>query len=87
MRKYLFIAANEWNGWAGSELLWSAAAEKLARRGNEVRVSVKDWGELVPQVENLRSAGCREFLAAKGYRMEEKYTHVKATWRSVALPG
>src|SRR6267143_2966592 len=24
---------------------------------------------------------CREFLAAKGYRMEEKYTHVKATWR------
>jgi FkbM family methyltransferase len=30
---------------------------------------------------------CREFLAARGYRMEEKYTHVKATWRSAALLG
>ena len=59
MRKYLFIAANEWNGWAGSELLWAAAAEKLARRGNDVRVSVKDWGQPIPEIERLRSAGCK----------------------------
>jgi len=61
MRKYLFIAANELNRWAGSELLWTQAAEKLARRGNEVRVSIKDWGKTVPQIERLRSAGCRIF--------------------------
>ena len=61
MSKYLFIAANEGHRWGGSEPLWSSAAEKLARRGNEVRVSVKDWGEPVPQIEQLRSAGCQIF--------------------------
>jgi len=61
MRKYLFIMANEGHRWGGSEPLWSSAAEKLARRGNEVRVSVKDWGQPVPQVEGLRSAGCQIF--------------------------
>lgn len=59
MRKYLFIAANEGITWGGSELLWSSAAERLARCGNEVRVSVKDWGKPVSQVEHLRSAGCQ----------------------------
>ena len=61
MAKYLFIMANEGHRWGGSEPLWSSAAEKLARRGNEVRVSVKDWGKPVPQIENLRSAGCQIF--------------------------
>jgi glycosyltransferase involved in cell wall biosynthesis len=59
--KILFIAANEGVAWGGSELLWSQAAEKLARRGMEVRVSVKDWGKPVKEVEGLRSAGCRIF--------------------------
>jgi hypothetical protein len=59
MPKFLFIAANEWSNWGGSELLWSQAAEKLARRGNEVRVSVRDFGGPVKEVERLRSAGCR----------------------------
>jgi glycosyltransferase involved in cell wall biosynthesis len=59
--KFLFIAANELAPWGGSELLWTQAAEKLARRGNEVRVSVKDWGKTVPQFEHLRLAGCRIF--------------------------
>jgi glycosyltransferase involved in cell wall biosynthesis len=59
MRKCLFIAANEWPNWGGSELLWSGAAEKLARRGVEVRVSVPYFGKAVPQVEQLRLAGCR----------------------------
>jgi glycosyltransferase involved in cell wall biosynthesis len=59
MHRFLFIAANPWDSWGASELLWSAAAEKLARRGNEVRVSVKDWGQPVPQIARLQSVGCR----------------------------
>src|SRR5256885_733695 len=43
MKKYLFIMANEGHKWGGSEPLWAGAAEKVARRGNEVRGSVKDW--------------------------------------------
>lgn len=56
-----FIAANEYVPWGGSEYLWAGAAEKLAQRGVEVRVSVKDWGFPVKQVEHLRAAGCRIF--------------------------
>jgi glycosyltransferase involved in cell wall biosynthesis len=62
MRKYLFIGAIEEDKWGGSELLWSGAAESLVRSGNEVRVSTKDWGEPIPQIERLRSAGCKVFL-------------------------
>lgn len=47
--------------WGGSEFLWAGAAEKLARRGAQVSVSVKDWGIPVKQVEQLRAAGCRIF--------------------------
>lgn len=61
MKKYLFIMAQEGHPWGGSEPLWSSAAEHLVRQGNEVRVSVKDWGQPVPQIEHLRSAGCRIF--------------------------
>jgi len=61
MRKYLFIMAQEGRPWGGSEPLWSSAAEKLVRQGNEVRVSVRDWGKPVPQIENLRLAGCQIF--------------------------
>jgi glycosyltransferase involved in cell wall biosynthesis len=60
-KKYLFIMANEGHMWGGSEPLWSLAAEHLVRRGNEVRVSVKDWGKPVPQIEHLRSVGCQIF--------------------------
>jgi glycosyltransferase involved in cell wall biosynthesis len=59
MRKYLFIAANEGAQWGGSELLWSLVAEKLARRGDQVRVSVRDFGKPIPIVERVRSAGCQ----------------------------
>jgi len=61
MKKYLFIMAQEGYRWGGSEPLWSSAAERLARQGNEVRVSVKDWGSPVPQIEHLRSVGCQIF--------------------------
>ena len=61
MKKYLFIMAQEGLPWGGSEPLWSSAAEHLVRRGNEVRVSAKDWGKPIPQIERLRSAGCQIF--------------------------
>ena len=69
MRKYLFIMAQEGFPWGGSEPLWSSAAEHLARGGNNVRVSVKDWGEPVPQIEHLRSAGCEIFYRHDQYRL------------------
>jgi glycosyltransferase involved in cell wall biosynthesis len=53
--------ANEGNRWGGSEPLWSSAATNLARKGNEVRVSAKEWGDRVPEVEALRGAGCQIF--------------------------
>ena len=67
MRKYLFIMAQEGYPWGGSEALWSSAAEHLVRQGTEVRVSVKDWGERVAQIEHLRSAGCQIFY--RDYRL------------------
>ena len=69
MGKYLFIMAQEGHPWGGSEPLWSSAAEHLARRGNEVRVSAKDWGTPVPQVERLRLAGCQIFYRYDQYRL------------------
>jgi glycosyltransferase involved in cell wall biosynthesis len=61
MRKCLFIAANEWSNWGGSELLWSSAAEKMVRRGGDISVSVPNFVRATPQVEQLRLAGCRMF--------------------------
>ena len=61
MKKYLFIMAQEGYRWGGSEPLWSSAAERLASQGNEVRVSVKNWGARVPQIEHLRAVGCQIF--------------------------
>lgn len=57
--KFLFIAALEEEKWGGSEPLWSSAAERLVRSGNEVRVSTKDWGEPIAPIERLGTAGCR----------------------------
>lgn len=65
MRKIVFIAANEWHRWGGSEFLWGAAAESLARRGVQVTASVKRWDKPVEQVERLRSIGCRIVLRPK----------------------
>lgn len=61
MQKVAFIATNDWVPWGGSEYCWAAAAERLARRGIEVRVSVKRWDEPVREIEHLQSAGCRIF--------------------------
>lgn len=69
MRKIVFIAVNEWHPWGGSEFLWGAAAESLARRGVQVTVSVKRWDKPVKQVEHLRSVGCRIVLRPKASLM------------------
>ena len=67
LKKYLFVMAQEGLPWGGSEPLWSSAAQHLARQGNEVRVSVRDWGKPVPQIEQLRSARCQIFY--RDYRL------------------
>lgn len=61
--------AQEGYPWGGSEPLWASAAEHLARRGSEVRVSAKDWGEPVPEIERLRAAGCEIFYRRDRYRL------------------
>lgn len=45
--------------WGGSEHLWSATAERFARRGVQVLVSVKYWDRPIKQLERLNSAGCK----------------------------
>lgn len=76
MKKYLFIMVQEGQPWGGSEPLWSSAAEKLALRGNEVRVSAKDWGKPVPQIEHLRAAGCRIIYRYDQYRQPSRITRL-----------
>jgi glycosyltransferase involved in cell wall biosynthesis len=61
--------AQEGYRWGGSEPLWSSAAEHLARLGHEVRVSAKDWGGPVPQIERLRSVGCKVIHRSNRYRI------------------
>ena len=78
--------------------MWSSAAAKLAQRGCEVRVSVKDWGEPIPQIEKLRAAGCQIFY--RRYRLppfltrqirrlfpapDYKLTHVREVGRGMDL--
>ena len=65
MRKIAIIASNELAPWGGGEYCWSAAAERFARRGVQVNVSVMTWDRPVKQVEHLRSVGCRIFHRPK----------------------
>ena len=62
MRRIAFIAASELTPWGGSEVCWSAAAERFAQRGVQVHVSAMEWDKPVKQIEHLRSVGCRIFL-------------------------
>lgn len=92
MRKILFIATNEWVKWGGSEILWSSSAKRLASRGANVDVSVKDWGEPVKEIETLRSAGCRIFKRPEptlierfGRRVFPRRTYARKHVRSLGI--
>lgn len=96
MSRYLFIAANEWPNWAGSELLWSQAAEKLARAGNGVRVSVPLFARPLREVERLKPVSCQIFyrrppiffqrLARKLFLLpDDTHSHVRSASKGVDL--
>lgn len=89
-QRFAFIAANEYVTWGGSENLWAAAAERLARGGASVTVSVKNWDQRVREVEQLRAAGCRIFLRPKRTllrRIRRNITGRADAWREVRSLG
>lgn len=61
MSTILFIATNEW-AWGGSEILWSEAAERLARAGADVRVSFQGVGKPKEPMKRIRAAGGKVHL-------------------------
>jgi glycosyltransferase involved in cell wall biosynthesis len=65
MKKIAIVAGNEVVPWGGAEYCWAAVAERFAKRGVHVSVSVMNWDRPVKQVEHLRSVGCRIFLRPK----------------------
>jgi glycosyltransferase involved in cell wall biosynthesis len=96
MTKILFIAANDWPDWGGSEILWSQAAEKLAARGIEVRASTRDWTEPIRELCALEAAGGqihRRKMPSFLYRVARKFlplpecarTHVRSLGKGVDL--
>lgn len=95
MRKFLFIAANEWE-WGGSEVLWSRSAEMLACRGVKVSVSAPYFGKTIEELERVRLAGGENFyrrspsfvtrLARKMLPLPEyRYKHLRSIGRSADL--
>jgi glycosyltransferase involved in cell wall biosynthesis len=56
-RRFAFISSNF--TWGGSEILWSAAAEALARSGHEVSVYKNRLPRGEGNVPALKGAGCR----------------------------
>src|ERR1700720_58382 len=95
MRKFLFIAANEWE-WGGSEALWSRSAEMLARRGSSVRASVRQFDKPTEELERLSSAGGQIFyrrpssfvtrLARKTLPLPEySYNHLRSVGKGMDL--
>jgi hypothetical protein len=58
LKRIAFASVNDSVAWGGSEACWAAAAERFAREGTQVFVSVRQWPSPVKQVEQLRAAGC-----------------------------
>lgn len=55
-----FASTQESAPWGGSEELWSQAATLLARRGVQIEVCFKEWGELSsPKLRELQQVGAR----------------------------
>lgn len=60
MKKVAFIATNEFDAFAGSELLWMEAARRLAENGQEVFVNVPRWKKIPDRLAALaRQPGVR----------------------------
>ena len=55
MSRITLIPTNEFDAFAGSELLWAKAAGALADDGNTVEVNIPDWHDLPTFITNLKS--------------------------------
>lgn len=73
MSRILFVSANDWEPWGGSEELWCAAAKQLRERGATVTVSVKWFGQEVPQIAELAAAGCRVHYRRRPFRQPARH--------------
>jgi len=82
--RVLFISANEWEPWGGSEELWSRAAAILRARGAEIVVSVKWFGQEVGRIRELRNAGCRIHYRRQPFKRPRLHL---AAQRTRALAG
>jgi glycosyltransferase involved in cell wall biosynthesis len=54
LKRVAIIATNEFDAYAGSELLWSEAAERLANDGCEVFVNAPRWSAEPDRISRLR---------------------------------
>lgn len=59
--KILFITTMAGSTWGGSEELWFRLADKANDMGENVSVSIYDWGKLPKRVSQLQSNGVRVF--------------------------
>ena len=61
MKKILFVAANPWTDWGGSEKLWSFTAKHLLKeKPVKVGVLMKKWEAINPELKELLDA-CEVF--------------------------
>jgi len=63
--------------WGGSEALWTATAKEALRQGHDVLVSIFDWPQQDPRIEELKAAGAtfeyrRRFFPALPQRLRKK---------------
>jgi glycosyltransferase involved in cell wall biosynthesis len=57
--KIAFITTMATAPWGGSEALWAATALRAIEAGHQIFVSVYDWQQLPPAVEELRARGAQ----------------------------
>jgi len=53
--------------WGGSEELWSSTARRALEEGHDVLVSVFDWPQLHPRIQELREKGAQLHLRRRFY--------------------
>ncbi|MBJ6119799.1 glycosyltransferase [Pontibacter sp. BT310] len=57
--KIAFVSLMEGQPWGGSEALWHKTAKYSREQGNDVLVSVYDWGSTNRYIKELMDIGCR----------------------------